>query len=375
MCLTNIRRFVRLWRNDMVRCPDCDSGFLEEIQRPMQSVHVENRIPRHPNSRHSHHRRHCINFVHERSSFNPVIMLRGNAGYSQGSTSRQREETTRRDFELFYGDGVGSGLRRPLPPTMSGFILDSGFDRVLEQLSQVEGNNVSGGERQEEESRHRPASKHAVDSLPEVEIDHKHLIMDSHCAVCKEPFQLGYSAKEIPCKHIYHSECILPWLALRNSCPVCRHELPSDDDHQVENERAARAIGQEENTGLTIWRLRGGGYAVGRFYGGRSGDDDERELPLVYTEMDDGLNNFVGEPRRISWTVSPPRGRDRNNGKFRRMFGNLFSCFKNNDGGVRVQHSNSIIQDSIPLRSDTSNPSLRSRRTWSMDVNSGMRAW
>ncbi|KAE9596153.1 hypothetical protein Lal_00030793 [Lupinus albus] len=362
-------RFVRLWRNDMVRCPDCDSGFLEAIQPPMQSVHVENRIPRHPNSRQSRHR-HCINIVHERSSYNnPVIM--------RGSTSRQREEITRRDFELFYGDGVGSG-HRPLPPTMSDFILDSGFDRVLEQLSQVESNNVSGGERQEEENRHRPASKQAVDSLLEVEIDHKHLILDSHCAVCKEPFQLGYAAKEIPCKHIYHSECILPWLALRNSCPVCRHELLSDDDnHQIENERAARAIGHEENTGLTIWRLRGGGYAVGRFYGGRNGDD-ERELPLVYTEMDYGLNNFVGEPRtrRITWTVSPPRGRERNNnGKLRRMFGNLFSCFRNEDGGVRVQHSNSIIQDSIPLRSDTSTPSLRSRRTWSMDVNSGMSAW
>ncbi|XP_061363740.1 E3 ubiquitin-protein ligase RDUF2-like [Gastrolobium bilobum] len=373
-------RFIRLWREDVAICPGCDSGFVEEIENPNRSVHVDGRRRRFPaaaamymidqNSR-SAHRRHCRNRGGNRSPFNPVIMLRG--GSAEGTS---REGGDSRGFDLFYDDGAGSGLR-PLPPRMSEFLLGSGFDRVMEQLSNIEASGGVGRLNQ-----HPPASKSAVDSLPAIEIEERHMTMESHCAVCKEHFELGTAAREMPCKHIYHPECILPWLAIRNSCPVCRHELPSDPQQNTRDASASAeqlvSLNEEENVGLTIWRLPGGGFAVGRFSGGRRGT--EREFPGVYTEVDGGFNNVIGEPRRVSWSVSTSsRGRRTSGGGLRRMFSSLFSCLR---GGVRPQHSaSSTIEYSGSMRRSNSasrsnaDPSPRSRRTWSMDVNSGMRPW
>ncbi|XP_027333769.1 E3 ubiquitin-protein ligase RDUF2-like [Abrus precatorius] len=367
-------RFVRAWRqHGITTCPDCDSGFVEEIEHPNRFLTGEGRRRRFPsaaamymignrtgsdqNSR-SSRRRNCINTGGNRSPFNPVIMFRG-----EGSSSRDR------GFELFYDDGAGSGLR-PLPQRMSEVLLGSGFDRVMEQLSHMEANGSVGRHGQNP----RPASISAVESLPAIEINETHMATESHCAVCKEPFELGIAAKEMPCKHIYHHECILPWLAIRNSCPVCRHELPSEEA----NGRLEQ-INEEENVGLTVWRLPGGGFAVGRYGGGRRG-----EVPLVYTEVDGGFNfnSVVGEPRRVSWSVSSSRGRG-SGGSLRRMFHSLFACFRS--GSVVGPHSSvSIREHSRTMRSASAiattslynvDPSPRSRRTWSMDVNSGTRPW
>ena len=35
----------------------------------------------------------------------------------------------------------------------------------------------------------------------------------------------------MPCGHVFHDGCILPWLKKHNSCPVCRHTLPSEKQH------------------------------------------------------------------------------------------------------------------------------------------------
>jgi len=49
------------------------------------------------------------------------------------------------------------------------------------------------------------------------------------CAVCKDEFAVAEEVKLLPCSHRYHGDCIMPWLGIRNTCPVCRCEFPTDD--------------------------------------------------------------------------------------------------------------------------------------------------
>ena len=79
------------------------------------------------------------------------------------------------------------------------------------------------------------------------------------CAVCYEPLDLGYShgvedrdpaepvqtenrdlslalpyhaafpeVVAFPCLHLFHSDCLLPWLARKTTCPTCRFDVDPD---------------------------------------------------------------------------------------------------------------------------------------------------
>ncbi|KAK6942993.1 protein of unknown function DUF1117 [Dillenia turbinata] len=361
-------RFVRVRAEESaaIACPDCGGGFVEEVDSSSRSgrdrlttaaMYVGERSDLDQNNLNLGFRNNRRRNRGDRSPYNPVIVLPG-----PGDGVREGGGNERGNFELFYDDGSGSGLR-PLPAGMSDFLMGSGFERLLEQLAQLEINGIGRFDQP-------PASKAAVDSMPTIKIVSSHLVMESHCAVCKEAFELDSEAREMPCKHIYHSECILPWLSMRNSCPVCRHELPSDVRGSVRNSPdtdgdGVQQFSEEETVGLTIWRLPGGGFAVGRFTGGRRAA--ERELPVVYTEMDGGFN-AAGAPRRISWSWTARGSRSRERGRISRAFRSFVSFF----GRLRGPSSRSTSSpgDSVRRRLDFSGSSRRRSHPWSLENDS-----
>lgn len=88
-----------------------------------------------------------------------------------------------------------------------------------------------------------PASKRVVDNLVNIVMTAKDVENNNtHCAVCKDEIGVGEMAKQLPCTHHYHGDCIVPWLCIRNTCPVCRHELPTDDPN-YEHRKAERVAG------------------------------------------------------------------------------------------------------------------------------------
>ncbi|KAK8482914.1 hypothetical protein V6N11_019794 [Hibiscus sabdariffa] len=108
----------------------------------------------------------------------------------------------------------------------------------------------------------RPATS-AIGALPTVKITENHIANTTDCPVCRDEFEVGGEARELPCRHLYHSDCIIPWLNINNTCPICRFKINDDstdsdgDDTYETNEIHYRDIGlgvEDLANGLT-WLL------------------------------------------------------------------------------------------------------------------------
>ncbi|XP_051133357.1 E3 ubiquitin-protein ligase RING1-like [Andrographis paniculata] len=162
------------------------------------------------------------------NEFNPFAFLN-----SYISGLQARGANIQLVFESPGGDGglVGGAADFRLPPNLGDYFIGPGFEQLIQQLAENDPNRYGTP----------PASKSAVEGLPDIKITKEILDSDSsQCAVCKDSFELDEEAKQMPCKHIYHKDCILPWLELHNSCPVCRYELPTDDQ-DYENQRTGQS--------------------------------------------------------------------------------------------------------------------------------------
>jgi hypothetical protein len=68
------------------------------------------------------------------------------------------------------------------------------------------------------------------------------------CSVCKENYKLEDTISIMPCHHVFHNECLLPWLKQHNSCPVCRYELPTEDkDYEAKKAQIRKEINRNNN--------------------------------------------------------------------------------------------------------------------------------
>ncbi|KAH6766540.1 hypothetical protein C2S52_017523 [Perilla frutescens var. hirtella] len=125
-------------------------------------------------------------------------------------------------------DNDSSISRAPIG-SLGDYFIGPGLDLLLQHLSENDPNRYGTP----------PAQKEAVEALATVKIEET-----VQCSVCLDDCEIGDQVKEMPCKHKFHSKCILPWLELHSSCPICRHQLPCDDsklDSHTNNDAIAIA--------------------------------------------------------------------------------------------------------------------------------------
>ncbi|KAF8104251.1 hypothetical protein N665_0176s0061 [Sinapis alba] len=84
--------------------------------------------------------------------------------------------------------------------------------------------------------RFRPASKLVVKSLPrkiynkKIKKEKKKVISLEECRICLQEFSNGGIVVTLPCGHKFEEDCIVKWFETGHVCPLCRLELPCQDE-------------------------------------------------------------------------------------------------------------------------------------------------
>ncbi|CAO3594858.1 unnamed protein product [Absidia cylindrospora] len=106
------------------------------------------------------------------------------------------------------------------------------LDNLVSQLLEESQSNAKGPP---------PASKRFMMSLPNIA---KNLVSSEEtCIICKDVLQSSQDkVTKMPCGHYFDQECLLPWLQLHNTCPMCRFKVETEEQVKEEEEEEARDL-------------------------------------------------------------------------------------------------------------------------------------
>ncbi|KAK6925752.1 Zinc finger, RING-type [Dillenia turbinata] len=147
--------------------------------------------------------------------------------------------------------------------SLGDYFIGPGLDLLLQHLAENDTNRYGTP----------PAKKEAVDAMPTVVVEE-----NLQCSVCLDDFETGAEAKEMPCKHKFHVGCILPWLELHSSCPVCRHQMPADESKLETDGLRSRSSSNSRRSSSD----QGGGSEEGDGDEGRNGHARRFSVPIPW---------------------------------------------------------------------------------------------
>ena len=48
---------------------------------------------------------------------------------------------------------------------------------------------------------------------------------ENNCSICLDEFKNEDILKKLNCSHIFHKDCLAPWINNNKSCPLCRTDI------------------------------------------------------------------------------------------------------------------------------------------------------
>ncbi|KEG03344.1 E3 ubiquitin-protein ligase, putative [Plasmodium vinckei vinckei] len=128
-----------------------------------------------------------------------------------------------------------------------------------------------------------PASEEIIKNLKVEKLTLERAQELESCAICREEYKENDEVHRITdnerCRHVFHCDCIIPWLKERNSCPTCRFELPTDDqEYNCKREELRERINSEisRNNSLNNSNNNSNNVDVGQDENGTSTNNEER---------------------------------------------------------------------------------------------------
>ncbi|XP_018398567.1 PREDICTED: E3 ubiquitin-protein ligase RNF126-B isoform X1 [Cyphomyrmex costatus] len=88
-----------------------------------------------------------------------------------------------------------------------------------------------------------PLSRNQIDEIPTTTITQSQVDCKLQCSVCWEDFKLSEPVRQLPCQHVYHAPCIVPWLELHGTCPICRQNLGDQNQAEANQDAGANIAG------------------------------------------------------------------------------------------------------------------------------------
>ncbi|KAJ6257054.1 hypothetical protein Dda_7938 [Drechslerella dactyloides] len=95
------------------------------------------------------------------------------------------------------------------------------MDRILSQLMEQHQGNAPP-----------PASQESIRNLQKVKVTQAEVDDGTECVVCQDDLKFEEEVVKLPCRHIYHEECVVKWLETHDACPICRTPITPESERQ-----------------------------------------------------------------------------------------------------------------------------------------------